>query len=173
MGYTRIYEIRTNRTFPKMDKKLLAAALNPVDKVPYAFISVNGTWYVVRFDESTFEFVAKMAPLSDWSGTTNGKDNIFFAAFGESGTLFFGGTTGSGSVLLAATDVADMAGYSADLPINPLNLSMPTWDTGTTSVTYSKVDFSSSDIAIVRGDFDRLVHLNGFSCYAATILNSP
>jgi hypothetical protein len=149
--YTLLYQISLTRTQPKMDKKLLAATLNPVDGIPYAFISISLVWYLVRFDDQNFEFIAKMPPLQDYSGTTNGKDNIFFAAFGDSGTLFFGGSSSNqGSDMFAATDVAKMNGYAKYDAAN-----LPYWKKGTPGVTYTRFVHSGADIVVIRGDFDK------------------
>jgi len=47
-------------------------------------------------------------------------------------------------------DIANLPGYT-----DQNRPGLPTWGPGTTGVTYSSFDFSSADLAIVRGDFDK------------------
>jgi hypothetical protein len=154
-------------TCPKawMNARMNAAALNPVDSLAYAVVSIHKIYYIVRFGykESTeIEYIAKLKPLYDWSSEDkqplyfnddgSPKNNIFVGSMTRDGTYYFGGVSipNNGLDILKVQNIAAKTGYySATHP------KLPTWGRDSTVVDYARLsNASSSDIAIASGSFD-------------------
>jgi len=148
--YKTLFQIPTTRTKPPMDKRMNSVAINPVDGIAYATISITDMKYIVRFDKDKFEFVARIPALGNFSGVYT-KDHTYMGAFGQSGTYYFGGSSepGKGTDMFAVKDIASFKGHKKQNTKKLVVL-----DLTLQGVSYAKIPISGADIAIANGDFD-------------------
>jgi hypothetical protein len=143
--YKTLWQISTSRTVPDMEKEMSSVAINPVDGIAYATIKIQDSHYIVRFDASKFEFVAKAPHLKYFSGNPY-KSKYYIGAFGQSGTYYFGGL----SYLVALKDVANLLGFptQGDEGLLVLTDESP-------GLSWTKIRKGVYDIAVATGEFEK------------------
>jgi len=130
--YKEIWRVPYNKTDPEwMD--INACGINPIDSKVYCAIFASGA-FIIRLDEKTIEFVAKLPYWIFNSG-----------AFGPSGNMYLSNAWGK---IVVAPDLAAQPGYT-DLKADKKKL----LDLGKAPKTQPDGWFQTSDLVAVQYDF--------------------